>query len=60
MSNEARPGPQRSPFGSTRAERKTDDELSEAQPTGGAGGSGNAKVQVVTILGDASRPGPYA
>jgi hypothetical protein len=39
---------------------KTPSELSEVQPTGGAGGSGNAKVQVVTILGDASKPGPYA
>jgi quercetin dioxygenase-like cupin family protein len=35
-------------------------ELSTIQPTGGAGGSGNAKVQVVTILGDASKPGIYA
>lgn len=35
-------------------------ELSAVQPTGGAGGSGNAKVQVVTILGDASKPGTYA
>jgi quercetin dioxygenase-like cupin family protein len=39
---------------------KTPSELSAVQPTGGAGGSGNAKVQVVTILGDASKPGPYA
>jgi hypothetical protein len=39
---------------------KTPTELSEVQPTGGAGGSGNAKVEVVTILGDASKPGPYA
>ncbi len=39
---------------------KTPDELSAVQPTGGAGGSGNAKVQVVTILGDASKPGVYA
>lgn len=39
---------------------KTPAELSAVQPTGGAGGSGNAKVQVVTILGDASKPGPYA
>ena len=39
---------------------KTPTELSAVQPTGGAGGSGNAKVQVVTILGDASKPGPYA
>jgi quercetin dioxygenase-like cupin family protein len=35
-------------------------ELETAQPTGGAGGSGYAAVQVVTILGDASKPGPYA
>lgn len=35
-------------------------EMMAAQPTGGAGGSGNAKVQVVTILGDASKPGMYA
>ncbi len=39
---------------------KTPPELSAVQPTGGAGGSGNAKVQVVTILGDASKPGVYA
>src|SRR5215471_8290271 len=38
---------------------KTLSELSDVQPTGGVGGSGNAKVQVVTILGDASKPGPY-
>src|ERR1700754_863625 len=39
---------------------KTLSELSAVGPTGGAGGSGYAKVQVVTILGDASKPGPYA
>src|ERR1700709_1948708 len=39
---------------------KTLTELSAVQPTGAAGGSGYAKVQVVTILGDASKPGPYA
>lgn len=39
---------------------KTLAELAAAAPTGGAGGSGNAKVKVVTILGDASKPGPYA
>jgi quercetin dioxygenase-like cupin family protein len=39
---------------------KTPSELSDVKPTGGAGGSGNAAVQVVTILGDASKPGPYA
>jgi quercetin dioxygenase-like cupin family protein len=39
---------------------KTLAELMAAQPTGGAGGSGNVKVQVVTILGDASKPGMYA
>jgi len=39
---------------------KTPSELSEIAPTGGAGGSGNAAVQVITILGDASKPGPYA
>ena len=39
---------------------KTPGELSAVQPTGGAGGSGNPKVQVVTILGDASKPGVYA
>lgn len=39
---------------------KTLPELVAAAPTGGAGGSGNAKVKVVTILGDASKPGPYA
>lgn len=39
---------------------KTPAELSAVQPTGGAGGSGNPKVQVVTILGEASKPGVYA
>ncbi|MBR0875067.1 cupin domain-containing protein [Bradyrhizobium tropiciagri] len=39
---------------------RTLSELAEIAPTGGAGGSGNAKVQVVTILGDASKPGVYA
>ena len=39
---------------------KTPSELSAISPTGGAGGSGNAKVQVVTILGDPSQPGPYS
>src|SRR5215813_4910917 len=39
---------------------KTLSELSAVGPTGGAGGSGNAKVEVVTILGDASKPGPYS
>src|SRR6201991_4452082 len=39
---------------------KTLSELSAVEPTGGAGGAGNCKVPVVTILGDASKPGPYA
>lgn len=39
---------------------KTPAELIAAAPTGGAGGSGNAKVTVVTILGNPSKPGPYA
>jgi hypothetical protein len=39
---------------------KTPAELASVAPTGGAGGSGNAKVQVVTILGDPSKPGPYS
>lgn len=39
---------------------KTPAELAAASPTGGPGGSGNAKVRVVTILGDAAKPGPYA
>ena len=39
---------------------KTPTELSAVQPTGCAGGSGNPKVEVVTILGDASKPGVYA
>src|SRR3954454_4326762 len=39
---------------------KTPTELSAVQPTGGAGGSGNPKGQVGTILGDASKPGVYA
>lgn len=38
---------------------KTLQELSVAAPTGGAGGSGNSKVQVVTIFGDPSKPGLY-
>src|SRR4051794_16734662 len=38
---------------------KTLAELSALQSTGGPGGSGYAQVQVVTILGDASKPGPY-
>ncbi|RWX36664.1 cupin domain-containing protein [Rhizobium leguminosarum] len=39
---------------------KTLDEVTAAGETGGPGGSGNAKVQVVTILGDPSKPGPYS
>src|ERR1700754_5169334 len=39
---------------------KTLTELDAVKPTGGAGGSGNVAVQVITILGDASKPGPYA
>lgn len=39
---------------------KTPAELAATSPTGGAGGSGNTKVKVVTILGDPSKPGPYA
>lgn len=39
---------------------KTPAELSAAAPTGGPGGSGNAKVEVVTILGDPSKPGTYS
>lgn len=39
---------------------KTPSELAAISPTGGAGGSGNAKVQVVNILGDPSQPGPYS
>jgi quercetin dioxygenase-like cupin family protein len=39
---------------------KTLAEITAVPPTGGAGGSGNAKVQVVTILGDPSKPGAYA
>ncbi|HVJ36719.1 MAG TPA: cupin domain-containing protein [Stenotrophomonas sp.] len=39
---------------------KTPSELAALSPTGGAGGSGNAKVQVVTLLGDPARPGPYS
>jgi quercetin dioxygenase-like cupin family protein len=39
---------------------KTPAELSAAAPTGGLGGSGNAKVEVVTILGDPSKPGTYS
>lgn len=39
---------------------KTPEELSAAPATGGAGGSGNPKVQVVTLLGNPSEPGPYS
>jgi quercetin dioxygenase-like cupin family protein len=39
---------------------KTPKELAAIAPTGGAGGSGNAKVQVVNILGDPSKPGIYS
>ncbi|OSI20522.1 cupin domain-containing protein [Bradyrhizobium canariense] len=39
---------------------KTPAELSATRATGGVGGSGNAKVEVVTILGDPSKPGMYS
>lgn len=39
---------------------KTLPDLSAAAPTGGPGGSGSAKVAVVTLLGDPSKPGPYS
>ena len=39
---------------------KTPAELAAISPTGGPGGSGNAKVQVVDILGNPSQPGPYS
>jgi hypothetical protein len=39
---------------------KTPAELATIAPTGGPGGSGNPKVQVITILGDASKPGAYS
>lgn len=39
---------------------KTLAELAAIPPTGGVGGSGNAKVRVVTILGNPAQPGPYA
>lgn len=39
---------------------KTPSQLSAISPTGGKGGSGNAKVQVVTLLGDPSKSGPYS
>lgn len=39
---------------------KTPAELAALSPTGGAGGSGNAGVQVVALLGDPARPGPYS
>jgi hypothetical protein len=48
------PAPQLSDYAKTPAE------LASVAPTGGAGGSGNAKVEVITILGDASKPGPYS
>lgn len=39
---------------------RTPAELAAIPATGGAGGSGNPKVQVVTLLGDPSQPGPYS
>lgn len=39
---------------------KTLDELLAVSATGGLGGSGNSKVQVVTILGNPAKPGPYS
>lgn len=39
---------------------KTLPELLSFKETGGPGGSENAKVQVVTILGNPAAPGPYA
>ncbi len=39
---------------------KTLEEMMSTPATGGAGGSGNTKVEVVTILGDASKQGAYA
>src|SRR5262245_10966811 len=39
---------------------KTPEQWSAIAPTGGAGGSYNEKVRVVTILGDPSKPGPYS
>lgn len=38
---------------------KTPSELAAIDATGGAGGSGNAKVQVVTLLGNPAEAGPY-
>lgn len=37
----------------------TPTEWAAAAPTGGAGGSGSAGVQVVNLLGDPSKPGVY-
>jgi len=39
---------------------KTLTQLLSLKETGGPGGSGNSKVEVVTILGNPSQPGPYA
>jgi hypothetical protein len=39
---------------------KTPGELSAIPATGGAGGSGSSKVQVVTLLGNPAEPGPYS
>jgi hypothetical protein len=39
---------------------KTPAELAAIAPTGGVGGSGNPKVQVVNILGAPSEPGLYS
>jgi quercetin dioxygenase-like cupin family protein len=39
---------------------KTLPELMLIKETGGPGGSGSSKVEVVTILGNPSAPGPYA
>ncbi len=39
---------------------QTPSEWAAAGETGGAGGSGNPKVEVVTLIGDPSKPGAYS
>lgn len=51
---------QTSPAAALPEYAKTLTELGKLSATGGAGGSGNSKVEVVNILGNPSQPGPYA
>ena len=51
---------QESPAMFTDNYARTPGELAAIPATGGAGGSGSSKVQVVTLLGNPSMPGPYS